>query len=662
MKMIKMLKKIFKINNAGMSLVEMVCAVGVMSIICMSIGGIMVSGARNYQSGMNEVTLQQKAQFVVNQLDDFLIDTIKTATFVSDTLTMVDYDGATEYTIQHDGDKLVFTKVVKDAVGSILTSETEVIADGVDSFSADTTDFNRNGNIKLNLGFDDGVKRYSADFNITSRNAMNTGTTAAPSALINVEPEIVVEPNQNYEIVTDVIGDTCILKFEIEGTHDAATKVVPNTTNPKNANLIVSSAESEPNFTVKISAISVADGTTVLHSTVVTVYVRRVINIDLVLTKVPGGSNRLGTGNTYNVEAIITGNNLDRFYGIPSDDDYVDPREIDWSLAKTGVECADVSSTGTYITLAPYNRAGSSPQIVVTATSRHSNGKANKTRMPYDTVSKSIVIDDPDPYYILSGSDLYRGSDQHLGWLVSDGGNPPYPFAREVMAAHGITSQINTGEICREYRWRKASEPDGWSHPWESKWKQLTEFGSAIRIDEVFNDIPCADSYEVEVRYYCKKAGYGDHLFPADTVPKDMYVMSAIIGRAHVIEDVKVNGSVRISHNEFGNIGTISVGSKVTFTAYKEPDVRQVDAGIRFERYIDHYEVKKMNPITGLYTASANVTLDHMNDNYGIEKGIIFNEAGTYRIETWLQRNDHSTDEAMGDPSTGVGFYYVTVN
>ena len=65
--MMKWIKR-FSRNQKGFSLVELLCAVAILSIVVTSVGTSMVVSARSYQRSNTELDLQQKAQITANLL------------------------------------------------------------------------------------------------------------------------------------------------------------------------------------------------------------------------------------------------------------------------------------------------------------------------------------------------------------------------------------------------------------------------------------------------------------------------------------------------------------------------------------------------------------------------------------------------------------------
>ncbi len=57
-----------------MSLVELLCAIAIMSIVGASVAGIMVVSANSYNRGSNDAEMQQTAQLLAIQVENTILD------------------------------------------------------------------------------------------------------------------------------------------------------------------------------------------------------------------------------------------------------------------------------------------------------------------------------------------------------------------------------------------------------------------------------------------------------------------------------------------------------------------------------------------------------------------------------------------------------------
>lgn len=97
-------------DQKGFSLVELLCAVAILSIVILGVGASMVVSARSYSRGSTELDLQQQAQITATLLSNLIID--------ADTIV--------EPSTEAGGTRLEVTKM--ETVGNITAGVTYVVA------------------------------------------------------------------------------------------------------------------------------------------------------------------------------------------------------------------------------------------------------------------------------------------------------------------------------------------------------------------------------------------------------------------------------------------------------------------------------------------------------------------------------------------------------
>ena len=103
----KIVKKSGKLNNKGITLVELLCALAILSLIGTAVVGLVVVSTQSYQRSVMEIEVQQEAQFATNLIGDLVKDA-KEVTWDADSIviTKENTGGAVEiYTITHDDAK-----------------------------------------------------------------------------------------------------------------------------------------------------------------------------------------------------------------------------------------------------------------------------------------------------------------------------------------------------------------------------------------------------------------------------------------------------------------------------------------------------------------------------------------------------------------------------
>lgn len=221
-------KRVRELNNRGLSLVELICAMAILSIIGTIVGGILVVSAKSYDTGINEAELQQEAQMVVNQINDLVIDTTATESVTFDGTTLTIPEGTKTHYVKYDA---AAKKLYYSCDGGEIAGD-QLMATGITAFNADTSTFKDSGNLYLDIGLErmsNGTERnFNATFQITSRNGVVDTT---PAASIDVIDDVLLEPNQSYEFHPQVVGiSNQAVTWEIVGGNtDSNTHMIGNT-------------------------------------------------------------------------------------------------------------------------------------------------------------------------------------------------------------------------------------------------------------------------------------------------------------------------------------------------------------------------------------------------------------------------------------------------
>lgn len=69
-------------NQKGFTIVELLIAITILSIVIAAVGGFIVVGSRSYAAGNSDINVQQEAQLALNQMSDVLIDTTRSVNYV----------------------------------------------------------------------------------------------------------------------------------------------------------------------------------------------------------------------------------------------------------------------------------------------------------------------------------------------------------------------------------------------------------------------------------------------------------------------------------------------------------------------------------------------------------------------------------------------------
>ena len=396
------LLKSYRKNNKGLSLVELIVTIAIMSIISVGIAAAVVSSTKSYTTGSSEVDLQQEVQNITNILNNLVMDANEAknagvgGTATGSESLFIESSNGDYYVIaaeEVDGAKhLKFYELNDD----YSVAEGYTLSTYVDTFEAKpgkkdgewdyTVDFNLIFKSKV-VGTKAPDREFKTSFLAMSRNGKTVKTDSEKDkAIIIADSEAVIEPNQGR---TDIVGvDAYEIPFEIliSGNQEGVTYSItsddtedgPGTGNYKdsNGNLVYNlSYTTDLNAESKVIRIKAYEtltddfnititvnkpGTTgypVSHP--IKVYVRRVAEI----TDLQWHDNVTHSGINFKTNAqylmkpeIKVANedrNAERFFHLSIDDDYIDPTVIKVKLTET------VKYSPNYLSVTVYKSDGS---------------------------------------------------------------------------------------------------------------------------------------------------------------------------------------------------------------------------------------------------------------------------------------------------------------
>lgn len=380
-----------RLDNKGLTLVELVCSMAILSVIGMVISSVLIVSADSYDRSNSEVKVQQEAQLVANQIDDLLIDATADVHFDPSNATLTIKQGSVTHTVVQEGDELYYEK---DGVKQLMAS-------GVSSFDVDDSEFAERGYLRLNMDLVRKSQTYPAVFTITARNKDTTAATQILAA-IHLPNQIILEPNQDYTLNATTSGlANNNLTWVISGASDSNTHVSGS---GLSGTVKVGKDETVSSFKVKVASLELDPTGNPKAKKEVIVYVRRV-NAANVTGSLASGQKCMKDA-VYSLEAHLSVNNPAKANGADYDADYVNPYTASWQVIE-GAAYAHVSASTDPLsaTVVLTDDIPESAKVVVQATALHPRGTdgagnpTNKTGMEYATVTGTYEIK-PDPHYV----------------------------------------------------------------------------------------------------------------------------------------------------------------------------------------------------------------------------------------------------------------------
>lgn len=676
-----------KLNNKGLTLMELICAIAILAIVTASIGSVMVVSARSYQRDSDEVSLQQEAQITANQIADLVIDStagVKYSCPLGDYLSEADAIAAGavtggDRTLSIDGNGVRYVVSFREADNKIYYAEhilnpdgtstptgagEQLMAENVKLFAADIRNFSDSGYMELTLGFEKNTKTYVAAFTITARNGAVTVTGAEAAASITTELELVLEPNQTYLLNATVMGpsNTDMTWSLGGGSTDPDTQVFKDGADWK-ITIGQDETASEIYLLVKSNA-KKEDGVTPQAQQTVIVHIRRVTAVNLNVTLQSGSD--LMAGAEYLITADVAGTNLPKLMTGSSDVDpaYVSPYRVEWNYIYSvnghavggddwtnyqweswyhpspsdyftvleEVEGSDSTAPGIRIRL--LENIDEYRQLLVTATATHPEGMAgeppvssNKTGLSYGHVAGMHLF--YKALHSYSGEGMYRGTPD--AQVVN--------FAYDLIKGMVQAQYGNVGFLdncVKYYRFRPFTINAAGERiygPWVNWAPTQNEYGGAIKMRGDTLRFEFDKNYEVQLKYWWWEGNINNVVWPFAGMPDDINVVTAEIYRAKVF--------FRVTDSSWNEIttGAVRLGTK------EVPYVLADSNPIHLEGQITN--AQEMG-------ADQNYIKDHVA--YRVEK--LEGDSWTAVYETGGQEMYHLTPVSWNN---GAGLYRVVI-
>ncbi len=319
-------------DKRGLSLIELVCALAILSIISTTIGGAMVFASNSYRTGSVDTALQQEAQFTVNAIESLIIDATNEVSWTGNVLTIKNAEYTYIITYDSGAQTLRYTQFKTDDSTNLIANN-ELLAEHVKEFKVNAANFAVARTVDIEMTLENGNSKFTSNYNITSRNDPSSGDVPEVVALINCDTPITLEPQQEYFMSVNVVG-TSNTGFDayLDGNVSTLTKVheVPG-------GIMIKVAANETGgddakFYVNIATdVQDAEGDPFTKS--IEVNVRRVKKV--VLDTVTNEGTPYKAGTVYRCVATAEGTNLEEVMGACDSVDpyqYIDPQTFQWTI------------------------------------------------------------------------------------------------------------------------------------------------------------------------------------------------------------------------------------------------------------------------------------------------------------------------------------------
>lgn len=369
-----------KRNQKGFTIVELLIAVAILSIVVVTVCGFILVGSRSYAAGNSDINVQQESQLALNQMSDLLIDTTRSVTY-----TGFDAGGTTSETALKDAD-FTFTPEDKSLVmlnGTAVANpsggaptieegngnknyhfywdkseetlfyaeadakdpvpdfgdpaaEWVVLAGHVTDFSADLSQVVEKRVVMLALTFTDGTKEYVTSNNVTIRNKVGVNDAKLDpinkKKTLNITPRDnpIVEPGETYHFSTPKVTGENVTDRSVTWSLATAGGNSPShgTTFTDDQNGILQVATDEPAGVLDVVVTTNATDSDGNHaSCTVPVHIKRVYpeGTGVVLAKTSdtdaeNGANEISPGCTFTITATVSGYKLGEVCSVCGDD------------------------------------------------------------------------------------------------------------------------------------------------------------------------------------------------------------------------------------------------------------------------------------------------------------------------------------------------------
>uniref|UniRef100_UPI0040578E2E PilW family protein n=1 Tax=Acetatifactor sp. TaxID=1872090 RepID=UPI0040578E2E len=192
-------KRQIKNDNAGFSLVELLVAIAIFSIVSIAFFEFVMVALKHYQKETMEVEIQYEAQLAVNQLQDLMIDAKKGVSYTVNGMLSVRsdaeipagttvnskevivYNANRYYVVKWNAAdrELVYSEYLREADATWTTvADEQLMAEYISDFSVDLSLYERNQSIGIDALFEKD-REYRVTQNVKLRNQVSINAALA---------------------------------------------------------------------------------------------------------------------------------------------------------------------------------------------------------------------------------------------------------------------------------------------------------------------------------------------------------------------------------------------------------------------------------------------------------------------------------------------------
>lgn len=328
-----------KRNDRGMSLVEVLCAVAIFSLVAAVVAGVVTVSSRIYRSGVTDTSLQQQAQYATNLIGNLIKDANTVSRSEEDADSYVILTSEDQgYVLQKDSanKSIIYYRYTG---GAADTAGAETLADNVEDFTMDCSDFEKTRAVKLSLKMKNGDKEYNMNYTMTARNEVvqDIDFSTVSSARIECDTEVYMVPGETWQLPITVSGETGGITITCDDgvTTDTLQYAQKNVPDYINLTLDKSVTANEKHVTIESANKS---GNTSVAQKVITIKVRRVNSISVShKTNISNTNNHTleEKGTVFTFYAKVDAYNSAKRYGKAYDNSWKQPSAVYWSAVMT---------------------------------------------------------------------------------------------------------------------------------------------------------------------------------------------------------------------------------------------------------------------------------------------------------------------------------------